>query len=272
MTFLEFLKTKKFFKHLLLSFAVTLTVIWITLLLLRMYTRHGQSIEVPSYIGLTVEKAKDFEASKTFTFQVDSVYELHKTPGTIISQDPLPKTKVKSGRTIYFSVVSYKPDQVHMPNLVDISLRQAKASLQTYGLVVGKITFVPDMAKNAVQKALYKGQPIAPGTLIDRGAKIDLVVGSGRSAQVVQVPSLIGKYRNEAIQEIERLGLILGSESYESGDNSDARVYSQSPAYIFGKKIPSGTIIDLTYRSDSFDFDSYMKTLKVDSLKVDSTN
>ena len=61
-----------------------------------------------------------------------------------MSQDPNPGQLVKKGRKIYLSVSTVNPPQVEMPNLIDLSLRQAENMLKTNNLRLGQV--VPRVA------------------------------------------------------------------------------------------------------------------------------
>jgi beta-lactam-binding protein with PASTA domain len=273
MNFIQFITTKRFVKHFALSLLITLILSWIILVSLKQYTKHGASIVVPAFIGLSLDELSKFESAGEFEIAIiDSVYDYTKKGGTIVSQDPLPNSKIKPGRTIYLSVVAFLPEQVKMPALVDLSLRQAKALLQTYGLLLGSIKLIPDPAKNAVIQVTFHGRNIPPGAPISKGSTIDLYIGSGSGGNIALIPFLIGKNRTEAISDLVRLGLALGSETYESGaDSLNAKVFMQSPMYVFGKKISTGSLISLTYRSDAtFDFENYIQTLVIDTVRNDS--
>ena len=105
----------------------------------------------------------------------DSIYDATKTKGMVLAQDPLPGTKVKKYRKVYITVIANMPERVKMPNLVDLTLRQAIAMLETYGLKVGKLSYIPDIAENSVLKQNLNGKALNPETMVDKGSKIDLV-------------------------------------------------------------------------------------------------
>jgi beta-lactam-binding protein with PASTA domain len=63
-----------------------------------------------------------------------------------------------------------------MPNLIDLSLRQATFSLEAAGLHVGTITYRPGRYQNAVFDQTYHGKHISPGERVRRGSYINLVV------------------------------------------------------------------------------------------------
>ena len=238
-------------------------------MILKMYTRHDQVTVIPNYVGLTMDQVNTLESTSDFEIVVvDSIYDYTKRPGSVISQDPLPETKVKPGRSVYLSLVSFMPEQVSMPALIDLSLRRAKALLQTYGLKLGGIRIVPDMAKNAVLKVTVDGQYIKPGTPIRKGSVIDLVIGSGTGAGEAAIPFLIGNTREAALREIRRLGFTVGSEFYSANcDSTNAQVFEQNPVYVYGKRIEAGTSFSLTYKSgDEFNFDEYIKNMVIDTI------
>jgi eukaryotic-like serine/threonine-protein kinase len=273
MNFVQFVATKTFVKHFSISLLIVLIISWAVLASLGVYTKHGESASVPDFNGLTMGQISKLESSKDFELVViDSVYDVTKPKGSVISQEPLPHSHVKAGRKIYLTLVASMPEQVSMPDLVDLTLRQATAILQSYGLKLGGISQVPDIANNAVLRQLFHGRSIAKGKLLTKGSTIDLVVGSGLGGDKVQIPFLIGKTRQEAVMELRRFSLNLGTETFNNGSDSlNSRVYEQEPRYAIGRYLNLGREVNLIYRSsEDFDFDSYIQSYKVDTLLSDS--
>ena len=269
MNFIQFITTRRFLKHLAYSILLFVVLAWITLSVLKMYTRHNQVAVTPNFVNLSMDQVNSLESSKDFDLVVvDSVYDYTRKPGTVISQDPLPETKVKPGRAIYLSLVSYMPEQVSMPDLMDLSLRRAKALLQTYGLKLGGIRIIPDMAENAVLKVFVNGRIVKPGTPIHKGSIVDLVIGSGTGAGAQAIPFLIGKSRESARSELTRLGFTVTDEFYSGDcDSTNGLVYEQTPVYIYGKRIDAGTGFSLTYKSGTgFNFEEYIRNMVIDTI------
>ena len=128
------------------------------------YTKHGESITVPDLRGMKASQLTDFLNDKHLRYTInDSMFELDKPVRTILEQDPEPGSKVKEDRMIYLTLNASTPPSVKMPDLTDVSYRQAEAILLTFGLKVGVVTYQPDLAKNAVLKQLYKGRDIPAG-------------------------------------------------------------------------------------------------------------
>lgn len=261
MSFWEFLRSKLFFRHLLYAFAAAIVIIWVSLKLLDMYTHHGRTIMVPDLEGLFEPDVRRILADVHLQYVVnDSVFDDDGVKGSILSQDPAPGTKVKKGRTIYLTMVAVMPEMVPMPNLTDLSLRQAISMLTAYGLRPGQLEYRPDIARNAVLQQKYNDGAIEPGAPVAKGTAIDLVLGEGLGDNVVMVPILIGMTREEAIRELHAASLNAGNEFYLDEEETGVMVYQQQPDPLERKQyLRAGSSVDLYYRSPNvFDFETYL--------------
>jgi beta-lactam-binding protein with PASTA domain len=143
------------------------------------YTRHGTEQPTPSFIGLNVQELLNKEGvSKDYIIVIsDYLFSRNSAPGTVLKQDPHVGEMVKKGRKVYVTVASDVPPKVIMPQLQDVSLRQAEIMLKAIGLNLGSVILKPSPYENAVLEQLYKGRVILPGTEISAGETITLVVG-----------------------------------------------------------------------------------------------
>lgn len=172
------LDPNKLWFHILLAAVGTFVIILLILLLLRVFTRHGREFEMPSFIGQNAQELTQRGKSEGFVFEVsDNLYENGKEAGTVLKQDPAPGEKVKKGRKVYLTVAAAEPPTIKMPELHDISLRQAQLILDSQGLLLDKVIEKPSPYENAVLDVLYRGHSISAGTEIKMGEKITLVVG-----------------------------------------------------------------------------------------------
>ncbi len=275
MGFFYFLGKKKFYLHLLIAIVVTVIIFWATLEALSVYTRHGEVYLVPDFSGKTVKELQEKGYNEYFDLLViDSVYDRHNNKGDIVLQNPASGSKVKKGRHVYLTVVAQAPEKVTMPNLRNLSLRQALVTLDGKGLRVGKLEFVDYFARNAVVDQLLSGEPVETGTELPIGTVIDLVVGIGKSKVGVNIPFLIGKKSIDARGELHFASLNVGKEYFLDGnDTTHARVFKTEPTFTKNEEVPLGTAINLWYRSDQlFDFDAYIRQLLSDTLQGDTTN
>lgn len=252
----EFVKTRTFLLNLGLAIAFIFLLLTATYFWLDSYTKHGETISVPDLRGMSPAQMTQFLSDKKLRFKVidSSMYDPKKPKGSILDQDPLPNSKVKENRTIYLAINSRIPVEVKMPNLIDVSFRQAEAILETFGLKVGEQYYKPDLAKNAVLAQQFKGSPIAPGTLIPKGSEIDLVLGDGYGNTKVTIPNLIGQDLEEASFVIRASSLNLGEVIADASvkNKNAAIVYQQDPPASNGNSINQGEAITL-YISQSPD-------------------
>lgn len=163
---------------------ITALLIWITLQSLSWYTKHDHFIIVPDFRTLYVYDVLGNPEYRDFNFIViDSVFEPGKPKGSILTQDPLPGSRVKQNRMVYFSIVSFVPEKTEVPDLRDLTLRQAQSTLESAGLRLGRLMYIKSFDEDAVQQQFFRGKPVVPGIKIDKGSKIDLTVGMGAKAQ-----------------------------------------------------------------------------------------
>jgi|AntAceMinimDraft_16_1070373.scaffolds.fasta_scaffold11788_2 beta-lactam-binding protein with PASTA domain len=276
MSFFRILKSKRFLTNLAVIIVLTIVIIWGILKFLDYYTLHGKFITVPDFTGLTEDDLDKFSSDRYLKYIiVDSIHDNSKEKGSVIAQDPLPNTKVKDKRKIYLTIVAKQPEKVDMPNLVDLTLRQATVTLKIYELRLGVLEYIPDIAKNAVLKQKYKGEIIVPETRIEKGSIIDLILGQGLKHEKTKVPVLLGMTREEAIKNLKESSLNIGAEIFENiDDTANARVYKQRPACYKKKYLFLGQSIDLWYKSNKkFDFKTFIKQHKPDTvhLKADTS-
>jgi len=247
-TLTEFIRSKTFLWNLVAALVFVLCVFFVMQKWLNNYTLHGESISVPDLRGLKIDKAETFLRDKNLRFSVvDSIFNLDQQPGVILEQDPSPNSKVKENRTIYLSINASLPPMIKMPDLVDVSLRQAEAILQSNGLKTGNLVYKPDLAKNAVLAQLYHGSEIKPGSDISKGSVIDLVLGDGLGNTMLPVPNLVGSTKSEAMFVLKASSLTIGSVYFDEDvkNPETAKVYRQNPAFSDSSTIAQGQAVDI---------------------------
>ena len=113
------------------------------------YTLHGKTITVPDFRGYHTTELDQFLADKELTYLiVDSIFEEGALKGSIIDQKPEPGVQVKRGRKIYMTVNANSPKKIAFPSLTDVTLRQANALLETYGIIIDSLKYKPDECVN----------------------------------------------------------------------------------------------------------------------------
>lgn len=256
MSLKQFLTSKVFVKHLLTSFGVTLGLIFFVLLVLRIYTRHGQAYPVPDVFGMTEEKFAEVLRHAHLQYKItDSTYNPEIQPGGVVGQVPEAGHKVKRNRMVYLTINTLAPVQVALPKVNDISYRQAVAQLELAGLLPGKIIYEPSEFQNLVLGARIKGKKVAEGEKVPRGTIVDLVLGSGENNGTSILPDLRGVPLAEAIIMLTNNSLNIGSVFYDqtvvsSTDSTEAVIFRQHPSPDFSFQITAGSEVDVWLTTD----------------------
>lgn len=220
------------------------------------YTAHGESTTVPMLEGLKINEVEALLQEKGLRYQIlDSIYLENMEKGVVLDQNPLPESLVKANRTIYITTSKTITPKLSMPNVVDMSKRLAIAKLESYGLKVGALQYIPSECVNCVLKQQINGKNIAPGTMINNGKTIDLILGQGTSNEKVRIPYLINNTKEEAIEKLQASSLNIGASIYDKcetkEDSMQARVYKQSINDNGKNEITMGSSIDLWFTSDT---------------------
>ena len=208
-------------------------------------THHGETITVPNLKGMHIDQIEDFLGDRDLEFVLDdSTYNPGSQAFTVYQQYPVAGAKVKQGRKIYISINSRNPPLVKMPNLKNRSFMNAQRELESYGLLLGKIEYIPDLQTNAVLKQMVNNREIEEGELVAKGTKIDLNFGDGLSNREVPVPDLKGMPLDEAKELLTGSNLQVGTQIYESHpDLKSSTIVRQKPEP--GVKIREGDVVDI---------------------------
>jgi len=240
---MSLLTNKKFYLNIGVALVLFFLIILAALLSLKSWTRHGESIPLPDFTGAPLEDLVQFTKDNHLNYKIiDSVYNDYLDPGTIVLQDPYPNSGVKRGRNIYVSIVSSLPESVVMPNVVNLSVRQAVSLIYGNDLTISSINFVSGFDKNAVQKQLIGDEVVEPGTKLKKFTAVTLVASKGEHSEQHKAPNIKGLTKKEAIQRIYQNSFNVGNIVGDDGKTAGLLVVSQTPVsdksdYPLGHKI-----------------------------------
>lgn len=178
-------KLTKFIKHpvvinLLLAVVITIGVIFGVLAWLDHYTRHNQAVVVPDVKGLTVSEAAQFFESNGLRYNViDSVFAKDAAPGSIVELVPSAGSKVKEGRIVFITVNALTSQMATLPEVEDLSFRQAYALLKAAGFTNIEIIYKPGEYKDLALGIETNGKLLTPGEHVPLTAPLELLVSNG---------------------------------------------------------------------------------------------
>lgn len=167
-------------KNILMMIGAFVGLVIIVLFLLNFYTKHNESITVPTVKGLQVQEAAGILESSDLRYEIsDSIFQAEGAPGSIIEQIPKEQSKVKKGRTVFLVIKAKGVQLVSVPELKDYSRRQAEAQLASLGFNKVTIQEVPAAYKGLVISISYRGKQLTPNQKIPKGSPLVMIVGAG---------------------------------------------------------------------------------------------
>ncbi len=176
------------------------------------YVYHGGTLNVPDVTGMKVEDAiVRLEEAGLVGIQGEMILDNQFPVGTVVAQNPRPNAVVKYGRHVYLTVCGGEV-LVTVPVLRGRSLRDARFALERNGIVLGEVHYA---ASDSLPPNTIMGQTLAPGARVKKGATIDVVVSVGRGVLAFEVPDLTGKSLSEAERILARMGLKIGSITFQ---------------------------------------------------------
>ena len=239
--------------NILLAIVVVVIILVSLIAYLKSYTQHGVEVEVSNVRGLAKEDAEAVLDQQGLRLVViDSTYSEKVPFGTIVEQGPMPDSHAKLGRAVYVTVNASGKRQIPMPNLQDMSYRQAETTLRGLGLLVDTIyDYEPSAFRDLILDVKAHGQSVQPGEKIAVGTKVRLVVGFGRGTEEVEVPSVIGMSPVDARRVLLSHRLTVGAVTCDEAVEEDGTplfVYQQIPAA--GEKLIEGETVALKLTMD----------------------
>lgn len=209
------------------------------------YTRHGVAVSVPDTRNLPYEQAvrvlrrHDLQAERGA-----GPYDPSLPREIVLEQNPAAHQTVKPGRRVYLTVNSGQTPRLRMPNLENLSRRQAINQIEAHQLQVGsvRIDSLPSPYKNTVTR-----QRPAAGDTIRHGAEVDLWISPGQGEQFVDVPDVRGIPFPQADSLLllrHRLRTVLVSDTSGLPEDAPLRIARQRPQA--GASVREGSEIRVT--------------------------
>jgi serine/threonine-protein kinase len=130
-------------------------------------------VQVPDVSNTDAASAKATLEGSGYQFKVTTHSQANSSvpAGTVISTNPPAGTTVAQGSHITLNVSSGK-QQVAVPNVIGMTLAQAKQELVARGLVPGNVTEVPQQGTDAPGHVVAVNPGV--GTMVDPGTSVDL--------------------------------------------------------------------------------------------------
>lgn len=175
------------------------------------YTNYNKGVTVPDVTKISLHEAEELLERSGLRHEVidrraNSVYPANY----IIDQSPSAKQIVKPNRKIYLTVNTAVTPQTVVPDVVNMSLRNAEIQLENHGLEVGTRSYESSRFRNTILR-----QSVAAGNTVSRGTVINLAVSDGLGSRLVTVPDIQGMRLTEAEQALTSVGLRVGEIRFQ---------------------------------------------------------
>ena len=182
MYLVNFLFSKFFLKQILLITLFTVFLFILSSYGLKFITNHDQYLTVPDLKGVHLNDLPYIMEKENLRFEViDSTkFDPDSSPKTVISHIPFPKSEVKKNRKIYLIVNPSSYRKITVPNLVQITKRNAESMIKSVGFELGRIIYKNNIGKDMVLEIQFEGKKIEAGILLPKTTKIDLILGNGK--------------------------------------------------------------------------------------------
>lgn len=191
--FIAFLKSRTFLIQLGLALVAALLICFLALQWLKSTTNHGEFVEVPDFSKMSVMEMRKIAEEAGLRYQIlDSTnYNPDFPRFSILEQDPPAGSKVKENRKIYFTVNPSGYKEVTVPDIVQVTQRNATSMLRAVGLDVQRVTYIDELGKDMVYNMKYKGKYVKPGDKLPKTSKIELICGNGTvpNSAIIQAES-----------------------------------------------------------------------------------
>ena len=187
MSFIQFIKSKVFFKQLIIAFIVLLALIFLMVTWLNLSTNHNQKIEVPNLEKMSLKKVEQVLDELDLKWEVtDSAsYNVDYPKKSVIEQSPEAGDFVKEKRKIYLTLNPSGYSDVEIPDFYGKSKRQATSQLRAIGFgISAQEIYVNDIAKDVVRGLIYNGKDLKTGDKIPKNSEIILKLGDGNEGEI----------------------------------------------------------------------------------------
>jgi len=218
---LKFIFSRAFLKHFLIILGFLLIVLISLLIWLRIYTNHGQELELPDYTNMAVEEVIKDAKKRQFVILVDdSTHIVGKKGGIILDQNPKPLAKVKENRKVYVTITKYQPDKIKLSDLPsvygrnfnskkrELNIMQINTRIKDYKYDLGEPNYILEAYYNGTQIISRDGK--TPNIEIEKGGTIDFIL-SKKSGGNIDLPNLRCMTIEQAVFMIETANLQLGA-------------------------------------------------------------
>jgi eukaryotic-like serine/threonine-protein kinase len=256
---------KSFVRFALLALVLVVVAMLSALTAMR-FAIHGQEVAVPALVGLSPAEAERAVAGLGLQMEIERKYYSAQVPeGKIMSQLPLPGTKVRRGWQLRVAQ-SLGAMRIAIPDVAGQSERAAELNIRRRGLEVAS-TAQMQMPGQPADQVLAQSPPANASQVA--APKISLLVAGAVDPPAYVMPSFVGQPLGSVSRVLQDAGFKLGTVSVAAAPAADSSATGEpaspvtppalpaqpSPASIIvsqaplaGQKVVAGVVVNLEVR------------------------
>jgi len=179
---MKFFYSRVFIKQLFLATIIFSLVVLASIVFLFFYTNQTSRVTVPNLVGLSLNEVDEIIGENKLRYEIidSSFYNEEFEKNTVIEQIPPANKEVKKNRKIYLTSNPSSFGDVILPEIIQLTKRNAVTTLMALDLQIGKFMYRDNIGKDMVLDARIDGESISSGTIIPKKSKIDLILGNGK--------------------------------------------------------------------------------------------
>jgi serine/threonine-protein kinase len=197
-------------------------------------------VNVPDVTGEDVGTATNTLQQAGFTV-TQQARQSNQASGTVIDQSPSGNSQAAQGSKVTLTVSS-GPAQITVPDVVGEDQATAANRLGSAGLTLGSVANQP--SATVPSGSVISTSP-SPGTKVNPGSTVNLVVSSGQPPNQAQVPNVTGQTQGQAKATLTSAGFTPQAQSQPVSDPAqNGIVLSQNPPA--GTPANQGSVVTYT--------------------------
>ena len=179
---MKFLFSRVFIKQLFLATIIFSIIVLGSIVFLFFYTNQTSRVVVPNLIGMNLDKMELVINENKLRYEIidSSFYNQDFDKNTVLEQIPIANKEVKKNRKIYLTTNPSSYGDVILPDLIQLTKRNAVSTLVALDLQIGDFIYEDNIGKDMVLDIKLEGESIESGSLIPKKSTVDLILGNGK--------------------------------------------------------------------------------------------
>ena len=215
---------------------------------------------VPDVVGRQGDTAAQILQNAGFEVDIETVESATVRRNRVATQRPQPRRQAELGSTVTITVSS-GPGERPVPDVVGETRRTAERRLRGADF---RVTVQQRFSDDVPRGRVIETRP-QPGTVVERGSRITVIVSRGR--EQVAVPDVTGLDREAAERTLREAGLDVSVRDEETDEEDPGQVLRQDPAG--GARVNRGATVTITVAEEPPEVETEVEVPDVVDLSVE---